>query len=106
MKKSLIFENERLYDLIKDYLADDDEFFAQLDKLPAFTYGIKLGDMSGEERLKILKGHVIGNVSRTYILQTLALKRLCSLLLKDAKNFTDSCWQSALNECLKGETKD
>lgn len=103
MAKELIFENEKLYNLIKDYLIDDDEFITELDKIPTFTYSVKLSDKNIEDRLKILKGHVIGNTSRTYILEILALNRLYSLLLKDVDKYTDPYWKGILNEYLRGK---
>lgn len=108
MKKEL---GERLFENIsksiwsgkvEKILLENKQFIKDLENFPSFT-SEKLSNMSIEERSDFLHGDIIGNTSREFILNVIALKHLSRILKEEEECVLDFFWKPKLDKFLETE---
>ncbi len=83
---------------VEGILLADGKFVEDLDNFPGLLMGEKFKDKSIDEKKEFLHQCVIGNTSRTFILNVLALKHLSRILNSEAHGQLDNFWQSRLDK--------
>ena len=82
---------------LEDVLLSDEKFVEELDNFPGLLMSEKFEGKTLDEMKEFLHGCVIGNTSRTYVLNVLALKHLFRLVKQEDQNLLDSFWKQRLD---------
>ena len=84
---------------VEQILLADKQFINDLDNYPLLT-SEKLSNKTVEQKSKLLHGGIIGNTSREFVLNVLALKHLYRILNEEQNIALDNGWKNGLNKFL------
>ena len=87
-----VFDNKQLEELLKNFLIEDENFLEEFDSIIAIE---KTAGKSKEDKIDIVLS-IVGNESRTYILNMLVLKHLFKILDKNKDFFLDAYWKEKI----------
>ncbi len=88
-----VFDYKQLENLLEKFLIEDENFLEEFDRIIAIE---KTVGKSREDKIDIVLG-VVGNESRTYILNMLVLKHLLKILDKNKEFLLDAYWKEKIN---------